>query len=440
MSEPSGLSRSSRRSMVVAALLAVACGAAACERVSYWSSEGQPQEGADDDGAVAGVGAGTPGTGSTVTVSVGSGTEIIPADKRAVLEAVGTCAIELYGDVGAKTAALSEATRAAADSGSAADRDAARAAWKSAIDAWQQAEILRVGPAGPATLPEGRSLRDEIYSWPLVSRCLVEQTIVSRSYTADDFGDRSLVNVRGLAAAEYLLFYDGSDNGCSPDSGINASGSWNALGAAELAQRKADYAAAVAAAVESQVQVITTAWSQGGGDFAGLLAGAGRSGSPFASDQSAIEAVAVGLFYLDKEVKDFKVGKPVGKYECDEATCLDAVESPFARRSARHVQNNLIGFQRVFDGCAASGRVGFDDLLATAGAADLGAQMQADIRAAITAAEAIEEDDLAAAILADRASVEALHAAIKKVTDELKTDLVTVLDIEPPQTVEGDND
>lgn len=449
MTTPSHRATPARSRAAAAALVAVALGAAACERVSHWTSG--PEAAAADDGGPIGVGpggpSGGPGAGSggggnavAATVTVGTGTEIVPADKAAVLEAVATCAVELYDVVGERTGALVEATEKAAATGAAADRDAARDAWRAAIDAWQQAELVRVGPAGSATLPAGRNLRDEIYSWPLVSRCLVDQTIVSAKYEEAGFAASSLINVRGLAAAEYLLFHEGSDNGCNASSGINSTGAWAALGAAEIAERKADYAAVVAGGVDAEARAIADGWSAAGGDFAAVLAGAGRSGSPFASDHSAIEAVAHGLFYLEREMKDLKVGKPLGRYECDESECLDAVESPYARRSARHVQNNLIGFLRVFDGCEAAGNVGYDDLLATHGAGDLGAQMQADVLTAIAVAGAIEEDDLAVAILQDRPSVEALHASIKRLTDELKTEFVSVLDIEPPATIEGDND
>jgi predicted lipoprotein len=422
---------------LLAALATLAISVAACERVSYWSSAEEDQA----DAIVGpGVGNAAVGPGATVTVSVGTGTEILPATKGDVLAAVSACAIELYGEFGARAEALLAATATAADTGADADRDAARTAWLAAMDTWQQAELIRVGPAGPATLPEGRSFREDIYSWPLTSRCLVDQTTVSRSYEADDFASDSLVNVRGLAAAEYLLFYDGTDNGCGSGSSINATGSWNAISPSDLHTRKADYAHAVAVALDARAADLVIGWSRQGGDFGGLLASAGSKGSPFTSDQSAIDAVGDGLFYLEKQVKDMKVGKPLGIIDCEEATCLDAVESPFARRSARHVRNNLIGFQRIFSGCEAADGVGFDDLLATAGAPDLGATMQADLRAAITAAEALEEEDLAAAIQADRPSVEALHAAIKKLTDELKADVVSLLDLTPPDDVEGDND
>jgi hypothetical protein len=40
----------------------------------------------------------------------------------------------------------------------------------------------------------------------------------------------------------------------------------------------------------------------------------------------------------------------------------------------------------------------------------------------------------------DKASVRAFYDALKGVTDLLKTEVVTVLDLELPQTLEGDND
>lgn len=415
------------------ALLSLGLGSLGCERVSFWSSEPGPEGAA---GPSTGV------VGSTVAgVSVSAGTGIVIAtDAAAVLRGVSVCAIDLYDRFVLDATALTTATEAFASSGTSDDRDRAREAWRVAIGTWQQAEVLRVGPAGPATLPEGRSLRDEIYSWPLVSRCLVEQTLVSRAYEQADFIDSSLVNVRGLAAAEYLLFHEGTDNACSASSSINATGSWAAIAPAELASRKARYAAVVVRDVESRARALSEAWREEGGAFGASLASAGRKGSSFESEQAALNAISDGLFYLEKEVKDLKLGKPLGVVDCDESACLDDVESRFARHSVRHVENNLRGFQIFFSGCEAGGDIGFDDLLATAGAGDLGASMQAHARAALGAAEAIEEGDLASLIVTDRPKAEALHAAVKLVTDDLKTDMVSVLDLEPPATVEGDND
>jgi hypothetical protein len=98
-----------------------------------------------------------------------------------------------------------------------------------------------------------------------------------------------------------------------------------------------------------------------------------------------------------------------------------------------------VGFRRLFAGCA-SHPVAFDDLLVAMGAGELATRVVADVDAAIAVADALSDDSLAVALANDKASVAALHAAIKKVTDALKTEIVTVLDLEIPKVVEGDND
>lgn len=409
--------------VVAGAAVALSCAAGGCERVSYYSISGGDQGG--------------PGPAVTSSTGPGGGTGVTRAE---VLAAVGACAAELYQQAATVTAELEVAVLAASASPGAESRAAAREAWAKAIGLWQQAELYRIGPAGPVTLPGGQSLRDLVYSWPLTSRCLAEQMLVSRSYEAPTFTQTGLINVRGLAAAEYLLFYEGTDNACSATSTINSSGTWAALGAAELAARKAAYAAVVSKDVAAKARQIADGWAQGQGDFGATLASAGEVGSPFATAQMALNAVSDGLFYLEREVKDLKLGKPLGLYECTNASCPEAVESQYARVARDHVKHNLLGFRRIFAGCEAGQDVGFDDLLTAMGSGALAERMTADIDAAIAAADALATPDLVAALGAERAGVEALHASVKEITDAMKTELVTVLDLELPQVVEGDND
>jgi predicted lipoprotein len=393
-----------------------------CERVSYYSLSG-----ASSSGGSPSSGAG-PGGGAAVT-------------RAGVLAAVGTCAAALYKDFAAAAQELDAAAQAAASAPSVETRETARAAWKKAVGLWQQAELVRVGPAGPATQPEGENLRDFVVSWPLVSRCLVEQTIVAKAYESATFPQTALINVRGLNAGEYLLFYEGTDNACSASATINTSGSWAALGPAELAGRKAAYAAVVSADVAAKARALADAWDPANGAFGARLASAGESGSPFGSAQAALNAVSDGMFYLEREVKDLKLGRPLGLVECSTPTCPEAVESQYARIGRDHIRNNLVGFRRIFAGCEEQGgQVGFDDLLAAMGAEPLATRMSGDIDAAIEAADALAGPDIVSALEEDREGLEQLHASIKNVTDALKTEFVSVLDLEIPKVVEGDND
>lgn len=321
-----------------------------------------------------------------------------------------------------------------------AARPEARLAWKNAIDAWQIAELFQFGPAGPSTTPGGTFLRDSIYSWPLISRCLVEQNLVSQAYAKPDFGTTALINVRGLAAAEYLLFYEGTDNACSPSTNINASGDWAALGATEIDSRKFHYASSVASALLTSAQSLEHAWRAEGGNFIGQFLNAGTSTSVYANEQMALNAVSDALFYLEKPLKDLKLAKPLGIMDCEAASCPESVESRYAGRSRTHIRNNLVGFRMILAGCEAGGNTGFDDLLLSMGATDLANKMVTNVDLAIAAADAVPHDDLAVALASNPSSVLDLHAAVKSITDLLKTEFVSVLDLETPQTIEGDND
>lgn len=399
--------------------------ASACERVTHYSVSGADGGPRNDDG------------GAATSVSVGTG--IIAVTRADVLHGVATCAVALYGEVSLAAQELAAATDALSATPSAEAEINARQAWAKTMGLWQQAEIVRVGPAGPLNLPEGKGLRDYVYSWPLVSRCLVEQNIVSQKYADASFPATALVNVRGLHATEYLLHYTGADNACSAQASINASGSWAALGAPEIGARKRAYAAALAADLVTQTGTIQRGWSDGG--FATLLAQAGAAGSPFASDQAALNAVSDGMFYIERELKDLKLAKPLGKTpDCPQMTCPGDVESIYARVSRDHLRNNLLGFRRVFDGCDVASGVGFDDLLRTLGAGDLASRMASDLESAILAAEGLPSPDLGAVIETDPAAVDALYIAVKRVSDALKTDFVTILDLELPKNLEGDND
>jgi predicted lipoprotein len=402
-----------------------------CERVAYWSVSGSdaPDDGSDPTTTTTGTGLG----GST---GAGGGS---PTTRRMVLDTMQTCGHALYAEVADSAARLEERTATFRSSPTEENRTAARDAWKETVGLWQQAEVLRMGPASPATNPGGQGVRDLIYSWPLVSRCLVEQTLVSEGFADADFKTDALINVRGLVAIEYNLFFEPAENACGPASGINTSGAWAAIAGAELDGRKRAYAAILAEDVRDRAAFLRDAWADGG-SYAELVAGIGDAGSPFTSEQKALNALSDGIFYVEREVKDLKIGRPLGLYECTESSCPNTVESQYARVARDHVKNNLLGFERFFSGCDEAPEHGFAGLLRTVGAKDVADDMESALAAALAAADAMPNGDFVVALSEERASLEALHAAVKKLTDLLKTDFVSVLDLELPNIVEGDND
>ena len=360
-------------------------------------------------------------------------------DKKALLAASADCAIAQYHDFETAAAALVTAASAHAAERSEATTAGLRTAWSAAMASWQVAEQYQFGPAAYSMEPGGLNLRDEIYAWPLVARCKVDEQTVSQLYADPAAFAASLINGRGLAAIEYLAFHGGTDNGCGAFSAINTDGTWAALAAdpAALAQRKADYALAAAKDVHARALALLAAWDASGGGFRAKLVDAGAGSPVFASLQAGLNAVSNALFYIDLAVKDAKVAKPIGLMDCEEPTCPLAAESQWAKDSLARIQANLVGFERLLLGCG--GGPGFDDWLVAAGAGDMAGRLTtavADAKAAAEAAGPSFEDALAG----DTAKLVALHAKLKAITDILKSEFVSVLDLELPKSVESDND
>lgn len=364
-----------------------------------------------------------------------------PFSKPNLLEAVGHCALASYAEFEGHARHLAASSTALAQSSDEATALGARAAWRASMASWQRAEPLGFGPAARAGAPGARDLRDGIYIFPLANYCQVDQRIVEQSYSNADFAT-SLASTRGLSALEYLLFNASSGNACLEALSINASGAWAALGD-QIWQRRADYAERAAHAVLERAQLLSEAWQPARENFLAQLTSAGQGSATFSSTQQAFNAISEGLFYIEKEVKDWKLGWPLGLVpDCVNAPapCPTEVESRYAAASTDHLRQNLVGFRRVFQGCGPDYTgLGFDDWLVEVGAADLALAMVQATGAAQAAVEALDPP-LEQAMLLDPSRVRALHTAIKAITDPLKTEFVTVLNLDLPKVAEGDND
>lgn len=362
-------------------------------------------------------------------------------DRNALLASLAeNVIVPTYAELVTATAALETAAAAYATSLSPSDLAAARVAWRAAMHVWQRAELTQLGPAGiSGAVPGGQDLRDEIYSWPLVNRCRTDTIVVSGDYAHTETFANELVNVRGLDALEYLLFNESTANACAPQTPINAEGSWDAL--TDVAQRRADFAHSLSLILHEHAQVLHAAWDPQAGNFTAELAGAGQSATTYDSAQAALNAVSDAMFYIEGVTKDVKLAVPTGlSPDCSSDTCPNDLELAFSHDSKEAIRQNIIGFAHLLSGGTADDALGFYDWLRHVGAGDLADTMQAKIDDAEAAVDAIEEDDLAVALANDPASVEALYFALKSATDLLKSDFITVLDLELPQDVQGDND
>lgn len=364
--------------------------------------------------------------------------------KREVLASLGANVIlPTYREFAAEAGALVSATEALAADPNEANRMAARDAWVAAMEVWQKAEVYPIGIAGMSGtlgVVGGMDLRDDIYSFPVVSPCRVDEETEEQAYVDVDAFARELVNVRGLDALEYLLFAPTTENACPDTHRINEDGSWAALSETEITARRAAYAHTLAQLIKRHADTLVSAWDPADGDFLGAFSKAGLMGSPFRTAQHALNDLT-GQFiaFTDAMVKDMKIGEPAGILGCLTSACLDQLESPWARRSKEHVLVNLRSLQTIFlGGPPGTEALGLDDLLLDIGANDLLDRIKAALDSAIAAIEGLE-GDLGTAITNDPQSVMDAFDELTTLARLLKSDLVTVLDIELPANF-GDND
>jgi predicted lipoprotein len=380
------------------------------------------------------------GRGTGPSASSGGSPEVDAGtfDKAALLRAFADCALGTYREFAVAAGELDRAVIAAESDP--AKLQAARDAWTGAVTIWQRAELFQFGPAAMTGSPGARDMRDPIYAWPLVSRCQIEQTLADKVYEVPDFASLGLVSTRTLAALEYLLFHPAADNACPPTDPLNAQGRWAALGEAEIGKRKLAYARVVASDVLVRAQRLVDAWDPARENFVATFAGAPNA--TFSSQQMAFNAVSDAMFYLDDQMKNMKVGTPAGLVPaCAAPPCVDAVESPWAKRSKEHMRANLAAYEQLVKGCGPGGAgLGFDDLLAAIGAPHVADQLLASVTAVRAALDGLTEPTFQDDLRNNPAGVRALFDALRGNATVMKSDFVTVLDLEIPKAVVGDND
>ncbi|MBC8070567.1 MAG: imelysin family protein [Deltaproteobacteria bacterium] len=433
------------QSRIIAVLLVSACsttfGLAGSDRET--TAREDESTGAADAETGTGVGGSSsegPGPGATTAPPDREDTGDVPVEftRAALVETSSECAVMHYEEFLGRARALRELVAALVAAPSSDARTAARDAWREAMHAWQRAELFSFGPAASSTELGGQDLRDEIYAWPLGGRCRIDEQTVKQTYTEDTFPS-TLITGRTMDALDYLLFYEGLDNGCGSTSAINALGTWDELDAEELRTRKDAYALAVIDDVVVRTEALTTAWSRGGGDFMGDITSAGERGSTYPDVQAAANAISHGLFYLEGEVKDLKIGRAIGLTMCETATCPAAIESQYAMASTEHLVDNLAAFRLAFTGCGLDDGAGFDDWLTEAGADDVRERMLVALTATETLVAGFDAP-LQEVLATEPERLAELHATLKGVTDLLKTEFVSVLNLELPMSAEGDND
>jgi len=361
-----------------------------------------------------------------------------------LLEAVASeLVLPAYNDFLESAQGLESATMAWEQAGNEdreAAKDLARDAWREAMGHWQRAEVFQLGPAGSSiAVLGGQDLRDEIYSWPTVNTCRLDQELVEAVWDSGEFFTTELVNVYGLDAMEYLLFRNEADNTCPPQIPINSEGSWDALGVEGLESRRASYARAASTHLLTVAEQLVEAWSPAPGAFSGQLANAGHDDSIYSDSSQGLNAVFNALFYLELVVKDRKLARPLGLVDCSTDTCPDAMESAWADHALENLRINLLAGRDLLISEDGGQPFGLNLLAEHLGEQDLATEMLNSLDATVAAVDAIETTGLTS-LETEPQELHAVYEALKSFTDLLKGPFAIALFLEVPQEAAGDAD
>ena len=165
-----------------------------------------------------------------------------------------------------------------------------------------------------------------------------------------------------------------------------------------------------------------------------------------------------GIFALDKLVKDLKLGVPLGiNSSCSKIACPEIVESIYSENSFANIRVNLVAFRDLFTGAAGSG---FDDFITEEGFPEVSARFTENTDAAIAIIDGVSGGSLYQEALSINSESQAtacnnafadpdtssdlvgcrLTGAVKRITDDLKIDFVTIVGVLIPDSAQADND
>lgn len=325
------------------------------------------------------------------------------------------------------------------------DLSNARAQFRKAVAEFQS---LMAAPIGPLQ-DQGRFLLDNLDSWPFVNYCGVDREVVRYDQTKEP-ASQLLYTVKGMGALDYLLHEGTLSSVCNvrayPETQV-----WTARPAGEKIKTRCALALVFARDLESKSAQLWKAWNPEEGHFAKALV----DGSRYPTLQAALNDFSDHLFRVEV-VKDQKLGRPLGLHrDCLEDSCPDQAELKHSDLSLLAISRNLSMLESLYHGSrdpAAAG-YGLDDQLRHLNRADVADRLKAALAKATATAKSLEDTGYQSLLRGLDASACArstpqnrlvpacsLYQEVREVSRLMKAELLSVLDLRPPKTIEGDND
>ncbi|TNF27016.1 MAG: hypothetical protein EP329_20205, partial [Deltaproteobacteria bacterium] len=188
--------------------------------------------------------------------------------------------------------------------------------------------------------------------------------------------------------------------------------------------RRCEYLEAVVPDLAARVRELRAVWAPTGDDFLGELTEAGSRDTQYDSLQLAFGEMINRIGYLVENVRNTKVGKPLG---LDTGSAHpEGVESPFSGRALDDIRDNLAGVRRLLLGDGADD-LGLDGYLRSRGRY-LAPLVEARLAAVLDALDAIDHP-LDAAVVDAPAAVQALYDRLGELQRTVQVDVLSALSV-----------
>jgi predicted lipoprotein len=326
---------------------------------------------------------------------------------------------------------------------SAQDKAPVRAAWKESMLLWEELELFQVGPIAA----NAKELKTAIYGWPQVtSTCRIDEEVLNASNNAD-YALPIFTNRKGLQAIEYLLFEETLASSCSAVNPVTKE--WNKLSPQARAQARCAYLKPLAVELQANASTVAKVWGPEGNNYLTSVIGNAEA------EKIALQSLYENLFYLDVEVKNYKLATPAGHDQmycpASPAPCLGKDEFPLSGISREAIQSNIKAFTNLiygFEDASQKRPGGFAALVREVGNEDVATRSETMTRelSAVFASQNASLTDLIAQQNKENCETSQmsilcqLRKSIKQVSYELKYEYSRLLSLTVPAGPQGDND
>lgn len=274
--------------------------------------------------------------------------------------------------------------------------------WEKTYLIWQHCSALNFGP-GNTSLGKLNRL---IGAFP-ANTTKIDEFISSKNFSLDN----SIVGTRGFIGLEYLIYDANQNNQTVLASYQGASG-----------EDRKSYLKAVSLNIKSVVDNVVSGWATYKAEF---IANDGASAGGSVN-------ILFNEFNINyEEIKNFKLGLPLGKRPGQTTTAPQQVEGYYSGKSLLFIKEHLNAIENLYYGKSMSGEngLGFDDYLrAVTGGEELLAETETQWR---TVREELNKIPitipLSTQIQNNPSSLNALYEALSNQTRYFKSDMVSLL-------------